>query len=194
MRAGWVSSAKRSCRADAGNPERDKLRPEFFSMDLNVRVNVTEWQKFYADGVNLKPTSHPCRWSNVIGNRSSNCARLCRITEPPFYASLMKGIKFRCVITFVQALLVRLRVGADIRDVRAAVPGSDRQQRGQQSNRLDSVPHQRPAANPTARLPLTVWGLRPETNRKERRPRSERTPYGWRAMNLRHGRPRSMKA
>ena len=42
---------------DAGNPELDTLRKEFWSMDVNLRVNVTNWLQLYADGINLNRAS-----------------------------------------------------------------------------------------------------------------------------------------
>ncbi len=49
--ANYVGGSLRT--VDAGNPELDTLRAEFFSMDVNLRVNITNWLQFYADGINL---------------------------------------------------------------------------------------------------------------------------------------------
>jgi TonB-dependent receptor len=47
---------------DAGNPELDTLRQGFWSMDVNARVNVTDWLQLYADATNINRAKEVRYW------------------------------------------------------------------------------------------------------------------------------------
>lgn len=52
---------------DAGNPELDTLRRSFWSMDVNVRVNLTDWLQLYGDATNINRAREIRYWRGGSG-------------------------------------------------------------------------------------------------------------------------------